>query len=126
MVDDKLQAVVTYGKPASYTLCDAICGKEWSKNVYELNRLCREEDFHEPLSQFVSATLRLLKQNNWIIVSFSDTAMHHNGYIYQACNFLYTGKTKIHYDPVTAGGGIIATLIKMGRPKCESCSLGKE
>jgi hypothetical protein len=28
-----------------------------------------------------------------IIVSFSDANMGHNGYIYQACNFLYTGKS---------------------------------
>jgi uncharacterized protein YrzB (UPF0473 family) len=28
-----------------------------------------------------------------IVVSFSDANMGHNGYIYQACNFLYTGES---------------------------------
>lgn len=93
-----LVAVCTFGKPASPSLCDGICGKEHSKSVYELNRLCRVEDLTEPLSEFVSACLRRLRCENWIIVSYSDTGMHHNGYIYQACNFMYTGTTKQRTD----------------------------
>ena len=45
-VDGKLQAVCTFGKPASHSLCVGVCGEKWQANVYELNRLCREEDFH--------------------------------------------------------------------------------
>ena len=41
--DDELLAVCTFGKPASNSLCCGLCGKEYSKNVYELNRLCRED-----------------------------------------------------------------------------------
>lgn len=93
-VDGKLQAVCTFGKPASHSLCVGVCGEKWQSSVYELNRLCREDDFHEPLSSFVSACLRRLRVNNWIIVSYSDTQMNHHGYIYQATNFLYTGVTK--------------------------------
>lgn len=94
----ELKAVCTFGKPASPNLCNGICGKEYSHQVFELNRLCRTEDLTEPLSQFVSACLRRLRANNWIIVSYSDTGMHHNGYIYQACNFIYTGRTKPRTD----------------------------
>ena len=72
--------------------------------VYELNRLCREDDFNEPLSAFVSACLRRLRPNNWIIVSYSDTQMNHHGYIYQACNFMYTGLTKERTDIYTGIG----------------------
>lgn len=93
-INNELVAVCTFGKPASNNLCEGICGKQFSKSVYELNRLCRIENLTEPLSEFVSACLRRLRAENWIIVSYSDTAMHHNGYIYQACNFLYTGQTK--------------------------------
>ena len=50
----KLVAVCTFGKPASATLCYGICGKEYTNYVYELNRLCRIDDWHEPLSKFVS------------------------------------------------------------------------
>lgn len=91
--DDELMAVCTFGKPATNTLCIGICGQQYAENVYELNRLCRLESWEEPLSEFVSACLRRLRPYNWIIVSYSDTAMNHHGYIYQACNFIYTGLT---------------------------------
>lgn len=103
MIDGELVAVCTFGKPASPNLCTGICGKEHSHSVYELNRLCRIEELNEPLSQFVGACLRRLKSENWIIVSYSDTGMHHNGYIYQACNFIYTGRTKVRTDKYTVG-----------------------
>lgn len=72
--------------------------------MYELNRLCRTDDLTEPLSQFVSACLRRLRAQNWIIVSYSDTAMNHHGYIYQACNFMYTGCTKQRTDKYVPNG----------------------
>lgn len=103
-IDGQLVAVCTFGKPASPCLCTGICGAEHSSNVYELNRLCRIEELQEPLSQFVSACLRRLRVEDWIIVSYSDTGMHHNGYIYQACNFLYTGQTKTRTDKWTPSG----------------------
>ena len=98
-----LKAVCTFGKPASPSLCIGICGKEHSSSVYELNRLCRVDDWNEPLSIFVGACLRRLKLNNWIVVSYADSGMNHNGYIYQATNFLYTGKTKARTDKYTEG-----------------------
>lgn len=103
-IEGKLVAVITFGKPASPYLCKGICGEEFSANVYELNRLCRIDELKEPLSAFVSACLRRLRANRWIIVSFADTGMHHNGYIYQACNFLYTGRTKERTDIYTGEG----------------------
>ena len=103
-IDGRLVAVCTFGKPASPTLCTGICGEEHSQSVYELNRLCRVDDLTEPLSQFVSACLRRLRAENWIVVSYSDTGMHHNGYIYQACNFIYTGQTKQRTDKYTENG----------------------
>lgn len=100
----RLVAVCTFGKPASPPLCKGICGEEYAHCVYELNRLCRIDEWEEPLSQFVSACLRRLRTENWIIVSFSDTAMNHHGYIYQACNFLYTGCTKERTDKYVPNG----------------------
>lgn len=95
VIDGALKAVITYGKPASPSLCKGVCGVDNSQYVYELNRLCREDDLTEPLSQFVSATLRRLTwDKDLIIVSYADSGANHNGYIYQATNFLYTGKTK--------------------------------
>ena len=102
-VNGILKAVCTFGKPASHSLCVGICGEKYADCVYELNRLCREDDFHEPLSAFVSACLRRLRVMRWIIVSYSDMAMGHHGYIYQACNFMYTGETKERTDIFTGG-----------------------
>lgn len=101
--ENKLVAVCTFGKPASPFLCTGICGRECASQVYELNRLCRIDEWKEPLSAFVSSCLRKLRDMNWIIVSYSDTGMNHNGYIYQACNFIYTGCTKERTDKYTAG-----------------------
>ena len=97
-VNGELVAVCTFGKPATPFICSGICGKEYSSSVYELNRLVRIEEFNGQLSEFVGACLRELSKLNWIIVSYSDTGMNHHGYIYQACNFIYTGCTKQRTD----------------------------
>lgn len=102
-INNELVAVCTFGKPASNSLCFGIAGLENSKYVYELNRLCRIDNLEEQLSEFVSGCLKLLKSENIIVVSYSDMAMNHHGYIYQACNFLYTGKTKERTDKYTEG-----------------------
>ena len=101
--NEKLVAVLTVGKPASNSLCVGVCGKEHKDSVYELNRLCRLDEWKEPLSSFVSGCLRKLKSKDFIIVSYADTAMNHSGYIYQACNFIYTGATKRRTDKYTEG-----------------------
>jgi hypothetical protein len=118
-INGQLVAVCTFGEPASNTLCKGICGEEHSPNVYELNRLCRVDELEEPLSAFVSACLRRLRAENWIIVSYADTGMNHNGYIYQACNFLYTGQTKQRTDKYTPGGSIPDTTETMIKESSE-------
>jgi hypothetical protein len=100
---ENLQAVCTFGKPASPSLCKGILNGKYVSQVYELNRLCRVDNLKEPLSCFVSACLRRLRSENWVVVSYADTGMYHNGYIYQACNFLYTGVTKQRTDKYTKG-----------------------
>ena len=102
-IDGGLKAVCSFGKPASPSLCKGIMNGEFVSNVYELNRLCRVESLNEQLSQFVSACLRRISINNWIVVSYADSGMNHNGYIYQACNFIYTGATKKRTDKYTEG-----------------------
>nr|DAD82713.1 MAG TPA: protein of unknown function (DUF4338) [Siphoviridae sp. ctrpg19] len=100
-IDGELKAVCSFGKPASRFPCISVCGEKFEDNVYELNRLCRTEDLTLQLSQFVSCCLRLLKNKDWIIISYSDTGMNHHGYIYQACNFIYTGTTRKCTDKYT-------------------------
>jgi len=101
----ELKACVTFGVPASNHLCRGICGEQHKKQVLELNRLCRTDDFSEPLSKLIGFALRELgKIGNFVIIAYSDTAMHHIGYIYQATNFLYLGKTKSRTDKCYGNG----------------------
>ena len=87
---DILQGILTIGKPPSPALCVGVCGEHNSKFVYELNRLCVNDDLKKNvLSYFVSQCLK--KINNIILVSYADTSQNHNGYIYQATNWIYTG-----------------------------------
>ena len=60
-------------------------------NFLELNRLVIDDGFEKNvLSFFVSQSLRQLPKPN-VVVSYADTSLGHHGYIYQACNFIYTG-----------------------------------
>jgi hypothetical protein len=88
-----LEGVITFGMPPSSTLVESIAGKEYSNLVIELNRLIVNDGLEKnALSYFVGNSINKLP-NSRIIVSFSDNNMNHTGYIYQATNFLYTGKT---------------------------------
>jgi hypothetical protein len=96
-IDNILNGVCTFGKPASNSLCVGVCGKNNSRYVYELNRLITNDNLiKNSLSFFVSQCLKTLPP--LIIVSYADTLYNHNGYIYQATNWIYTGKTKERTD----------------------------
>lgn len=90
--DGQLAGVVTYGMPASPSLCKGVCGEQWKAHVLELNRLCLVDNLPNEASRLVGASLRLLP-SPLIVVSYADSAQEHVGYIYQATNFLYTGMT---------------------------------
>lgn len=103
-INCKIVGFITFGKPASNSLCEGICGKENKSKVYELSRLITDDNLDKNiLSQFVSKALKLLPRR-LIIVSYADTGMNHNGYIYQATNFIYTGMTKKRTDKYTPNG----------------------
>jgi len=96
--ENVLQGILTIGKPASNQLCIGICGAKNSLYVYELNRLVVNDNLEKnTLSFFVSNSIKLIKEN-MILVSYADTKMSHNGYIYQATNWVYTGATKERTD----------------------------
>lgn len=104
-IDDKLEGILTIGKPASNSLCEGVCGKEYKEYVYELNRLCVNEGLPKnTLSMFVSRVLKMLSNQKIIIISYADEGMNHHGYIYQATNWIYLGKTKERTDKYTPNG----------------------
>ena len=91
LFDTDLVGICTLGSPPSRALCIGVCGEENAHKVLELNRLCVNDNLERNvLSYFVGSCLKLLKKE-LIIVSYADTSMNHNGYIYQATNWIYTG-----------------------------------
>ena len=96
--NSELIGICTFGSPPSNSLCIGICGEKHKSKVMELNRLCLHDHKIKNLtSYFLSNCLKLIPKNK-IIVSYADTSKNHHGYIYQATNFIYTGKTKKRTD----------------------------
>ena len=93
----ELIGVITYGMPASPSLCKGVCGEKYKSSVVELNRLCLETNIKNYASYLISSSLKLLPKPT-IVVSYADTSMNHVGYVYQATNFLYTGMTILRTD----------------------------
>ena len=93
-VNGELIGVVTYGIPASRNLCVGLAGIENVNKVKELNRLVIKPEFngggYNYASYLVSHSLKLL-DNGTFVVSYADPSWTHVGYVYQACNFIYTG-----------------------------------
>lgn len=100
--DGELVGVITYGKPASRTLCIGICGHDWAPKVLELNRLCLVHNDKHEASRLVGASLRMLPKPT-VVVSYADTSQDHLGVVYQATNFIYTGLSDRHKVWVVEG-----------------------
>lgn len=85
--DNKLIGVCCYGSPANNhnnTLGDFKC--------IELVRLVINEDLPKnTASYFISRTFKLL-ESPLVLISYADEGFNHHGYIYQATNWIYTGK----------------------------------
>ena len=89
--DNFLIGVCSYGRPVAHTLVKFAFNGSYQDIFLELNRLVVDDGLEKNvLSYFVSNTLKLLP-NPSVVVSYADTSLGHHGYIYQACNFIYTG-----------------------------------
>jgi len=93
----KFVGLVSYGTPASPSLCKGIMGEEYKAEVLELNRLVLVNNKKNEASYLVSQSLKLLPKPR-CIVSYADTQQGHAGCIYQASNFFFTGTTKARTD----------------------------
>ena len=88
--DKILQGVCTYGMPLNDNCC-LMCGPDYKKNVLELNRLIKNDGLPKNIQTwFVAQTFKILPKP-FIILSYSDPNNGHNGYTYQALNFMFTG-----------------------------------
>ena len=89
-LDNQLCGVVTYGTPPSSNLRRGVAGDKYIMDVLELNRLVLRHNRKNEASMLVGQSLKMIPYNR-IIVSFADISNGHIGYVYQACNFIYTG-----------------------------------
>ena len=94
---NNLITVITYSNPVFPNL-NFICKDNLYAGKYrvlELNRLINIGSGEYPLSKIVALSLKDLSNfGNYVVISFADCSIGHHGYIYQACNFFYTGKSK--------------------------------
>jgi hypothetical protein len=90
--EEEILGCCTFSIPASYTLCKGVCGEEWKRHVLELSRLYLVHNEKNLASKFVAYSLRHLPEKPWIIVSYADSNVGHVGFVYQATNWLYTGR----------------------------------
>lgn len=90
--NDSLMGCVVYSIPASYTLCNGVCGPDYRGHVIELARLVIITKTANAASSLIGQSLASLPDH--IIVSYADCNDHvgHVGYVYQATNWLYTGQ----------------------------------
>lgn len=92
-VGDDLAGCVTYSQPASYTLCKGVCGPNYKSDVLELSRLVVITGEQNAASYLIGNSL--CKLGNSVVVSYADCNEHvgHVGYVYQATNWIYTGRS---------------------------------
>lgn len=95
---DVLVGVLTFGNAIPLTMKKSLFGEEYMDLVYELNRLCTNDDLDKNANSFfISQAFKLLPRP-MVIVSYADKSVGHNGYIYQATNFMFTGESHTQLD----------------------------
>ena len=108
-MNQEIKGVVTYGMSPNNMLGTAIAGEKFKHLVYELNRLITVDNLPKnTLSKFVTESFKLLPKP-LIIVSYADANKDHHGYIYQALNFLYTGRSVNTYGYIYPDGSSFHT-----------------
>src|SRR5699024_1678053 len=100
---DELVGVCTFGKPASNSLCEGVCGKENKERVFALNRLYIDINAKNIASFFVSMCLKHLKMLRLIMGSYYESGMNDDKYVYKATNILYKVSTRDGTELYTKG-----------------------
>lgn len=93
-----LVGVLTFGNAIPPFMKKSLFGEKYMHLVYELNRLCTNDDVDKNANSFfISQSFKLLPKPI-IIVSYADKSFGHNGYVYQAANFIFTGESHTQLD----------------------------
>lgn len=96
--DKILVGVLTFGNAIPLNMKKSLFGEEYMDLVFELNRLCTNDDLDKNSNSFfISQAFKLLPKP-MVVVSYADKSVGHYGYIYQATNFMYTGESHTQLD----------------------------
>jgi len=95
-VENRLSAIVSYTPPVGRHLPNSILENGIYSEFLELQRLFTHDRLPKNSeSKCVSMSLKRLKQDYpkvVVVVSYADSGAGHVGYVYQATNWIYTGK----------------------------------
>jgi hypothetical protein len=94
----ELVGVCTFGNAIPLTMKKSICGEAFMDIVYELNRLCTLDSLEKNCNSYFLGEVFKQLPKPMIIVSYADKSVGHNGYIYQATNFMFTGESHTQMD----------------------------
>lgn len=99
-----IKGVCTFGTPPRVMNDGESIFNDYRVKTLELNRLVVNDDLPKnTLSFFVSFCLKCLPKP-LCVVSYADSTFGHNGYIYQATNWIYTGLNQIHERQIFYNG----------------------
>ena len=110
-VDDVMAGVITYGIPPNRNAL-GFCGEEYISNALELNRLYIHDWAGRNSESFLIGQsfkyLEKFKLEYFLLISYADPVHDHLGIIYQATNWLYTGKGGTGKSDVIVNGELIS------------------
>jgi hypothetical protein len=93
-----LVGIITFGNAIPVNMKKSLFGGDYMDIIYELNRLCTNDNLDRNANSFFISQVFKLLPKPLIIVSYADKSVGHNGYIYQATNFLFTGESHTQLD----------------------------
>jgi len=105
-INNELAGILILGhSPNQFTF--RMFGDQYSKRGLELNRLfVHDWAPHNSESFLISQSLKITNRNYpqyIIIVAYADPEQGHIGIVYQASNWIYTGKTRRRYSAIING-----------------------
>jgi hypothetical protein len=110
-VDDVLAGVITYGIPPNRNAL-SFCGEEYIEAALELNRLfVFDWAGKNSESWLIGQSFSLLEAyypEYYLLISYADPAHDHNGIVYQATNWIYTGTGSSGKSDVVLNGKTIS------------------
>lgn len=103
---DTFVGVILFGVGAANATNGKAYGLATSHEIAELQRVAMKPGHRYPVSRCISIAVRMLRRHSprlRMIISFADTEQGHHGGIYQAGNWIYTGKSAAQREYVVHG-----------------------